>query len=297
MPVNRTTKLLIYAAGTALLVASLLFVGATVMRHWPAIRGLHLVSSGWLAASAGLYALSHFSTGLAWLLALRGLGQPIGVGLGLRIGLVAQIGKYLPGNVAHYLGRGALAKASGITVKSSGLSTGVELISALAAAAAVASLALWADPRPMAFTPEVQSGAIVIATGVVFAGLGFAIWLVRRGHGALLFIGPTACLACSLVLSSLSLAALLAALGHSSSSLAAVIGAVSLAWTLGFLVPGAPAGVGIREAVLIAFLASSVGPAVAAAAAILHRLITAAVDAVAAVGGYAWLSSTTFSKK
>jgi uncharacterized membrane protein YbhN (UPF0104 family) len=56
------------------------------------------------------------------------------------------------------------------------------------------------------------------------------------------------------------------------------------AWLLGFLTPGAPAGLGVRETVLVIGLSGSLGP-MALPAAILHRLLSALADAAMALIG------------
>ena len=63
------------------------------------------------------------------------------------------------------------------------------------------------------------------------------------------------------------------------------------------IVPGAPAGLGVREAALLTMLGPMIGMGPVAALAILHRLITAVVDGAAALAGYAWLASATLPKK
>ena len=50
------------------------------------------------------------------------------------------------------------------------------------------------------------------------------------------------------------------------------------AWTLGFLTPGAPAGLGVREAVLVALLTPSAGEPAALTAALAFRAATLGGD-------------------
>jgi uncharacterized membrane protein YbhN (UPF0104 family) len=222
---------------------------------------------------------------------VRQLGTPISINDGLRIGLVAQIGKYLPGNIAHYGGRGALAMNFGIPLKFSGISTAIELASALSAMMLVATIGLLVDSRPIAWLPETSTSAVTLV-GVVLAGLVLAwVWLARRGTHLGLLVGPTLCLVVSFCLVGLSIYALARALGHADLPVAIAISTFALAWGAGFVVPGAPAGLGIREATLLALLSPLVGAGPAVGIAIIHRLITAVIDAIAALIGYAWLAS------
>ena len=61
-----------------------------------------------------------------------------------------------------------------------------------------------------------------------------------------------------------------------------------LAWMAGYLVPGAPGGLGVREAVLLLGLAPTVGEPSALAAALSYRMVTVVADAVCAGLGHAW---------
>ena len=53
---------------------------------------------------------------------------------------------------------------------------------------------------------------------------------------------------------------------------------VAVSWTLGFLTPGAPSGIGVREAVLVFLLSPLVGSAEAIILSILFRLVTVGGD-------------------
>jgi len=290
-------KPLFFALGAALLLASLAYVGLSISRNWSSIAQVNVQSWSWLLASVGLYAVSHLSTGASWPLAVRQLGERISVRDGLRIGLVAQIGKYLPGNVAHYAGRGVLAKQLGIPLSATGLSTAIELGSALVAAMLVATAGLLIDPRPIAWVHVSLASGAVISFAVLAALAAIGTWLYRRGTKPALLAGPTLCLALSFCLSSLSVYALSHALGYPGLSVAVATGSFALAWGLGFVIPGAPAGLGVREAALLATLGPMIGAGPAVTVALLHRLVTAAVDAVAALIGYAWLAGTSLAKK
>ena len=68
--------------------------------------------------------------------------------------------------------------------------------------------------------------------------------------------------------------ALLAYRLDAASPAAAAVPAFALAWTVGFLAVPFPAGIGIREAVLVAALSSPSGTAPVIVASIVHRLVT-----------------------
>jgi glycosyltransferase 2 family protein len=276
--------------GTLLFAASLLFLAWFGWSNRAALSAAEIVRPAAVFAACALYAVSHLSTGLAWPAALAQLGSPLALRWALPIGLVAQAGKYLPGNVAHYFGRAALARSAGIPLRASGLSVAVELAAVGIAAALVVGAALLFDPALLRSLPS-QAGSTAVLP-VLACGLGLAAvaaWLVRRGGRIQLVAMSAACLAISFALSGLSFFLLFEALGGTGLGPATAIGAFALAWAAGFVLPGAPAGLGIREAVLVALVAPLGGAGPAIAAILLHRLLTALVDGAAAAVGYAWL--------
>ena len=84
----------------------------------------------------------------------------------------------------------------------------------------------------------------------------------------------------TLLLSGLGFAALMSSVG-TERSVAFLVAAFAVAWTVGFLALPFPSGVGIREAVLIA-AASSGAAAPVVSAAVAHRLVTMAAELVLA---------------
>lgn len=59
---------------------------------------------------------------------------------------------------------------------------------------------------------------------------------------------------------------------------ALVVSALNLAWVAGFVVPGAPGGLGVKEAVLVMILSPTFGAELTVSAAIIHRLISVVGD-------------------
>jgi uncharacterized membrane protein YbhN (UPF0104 family) len=63
-------------------------------------------------------------------------------------------------------------------------------------------------------------------------------------------------------------------------------GWLSLAWIVGYVTPGAPAGIGLREAVLVLGLSPALGESEALALALLYRLVTTIADGALAAFGF-----------
>jgi glycosyltransferase 2 family protein len=201
-----------------------------------------------------------------------------------------QIAKYLPGNCFHFVGRQILGPALGHSQAALALASLVEgiLLTAVAASLAlplalhrfggwsimllagvIAGLALvFATPRllparfrPGAGAPAGRGGGYrarrllrALALQVAFfAAAGAVLWL---------------------------LAALLVAPQAAAPGLLTSIGALALAWVAGFVTPGAAAGIGVREAVLMVALDGPLGPEASAVVALAFRLVTTAGDGV-----------------
>jgi len=176
--------------------------------------------------------------------------------------LVTQIGKYLPGNVAQYVGRHLLLRRAGLGHVPLLACAFAETLSLGVAACLFAArfAGRWA---PAFSAPLVASLAIVIFAGTILAAsvvhrrwpwLSSRLpvlepgWLVAALALHLLFfvlMGTTLlCIAMTTVAAQDRLAAL--------PAMAAV---AATSWMAGYVVPGAPAGLGVREAVLIALMA------------------------------------------
>jgi uncharacterized membrane protein YbhN (UPF0104 family) len=69
--------------------------------------------------------------------------------------------------------------------------------------------------------------------------------------------------------------------GHAQGTLLVSIGAYSLSWAVGFLAVFAPAGAGVREAVMVAVLSARTTPATALTVALLCRALAVVADAAA----------------
>jgi uncharacterized membrane protein YbhN (UPF0104 family) len=68
----------------------------------------------------------------------------------------------------------------------------------------------------------------------------------------------------------------------------------AISWLLGFITPGSPGGIGIREALLVTFLAPIYGNAIAIWLSIVLRIITTLGDGIAFLIG---ISLTPFVKR
>lgn len=214
---------------------------------------------------------------------------------------VTQVGKYLPGNVAQHLGRAALAMDRGIGVAAV-VVTGVLEVALLAlASVAVGGGALLLSGQ-IAWLGELGDLAVVGCVLLASVSVIAAVVLVRR-HGAALVarLAPTHASRIrsaklpttpSIAKAWVLYAAVYVAFGIGIAVMARMLlggadqdpwlllAAFSLAWIVGFATPGAPAGVGVREAVMLLLLAPAYTPADAGAIVLALRLATTLGDFV-----------------
>jgi len=91
---------------------------------------------------------------------------------------------------------------------------------------------------------------------------------------------------------SLATLALASGTAITPGAVATSIAVFSAAWIAGFLAPGAPAGLGIREAILLTGLGPTFGAQAAVEIAILFRALSVTADLVALCVGALLLRST-----
>lgn len=252
--------------GFLLVLASLVFVGQRLHQHlaefwhrfsranWPLMLGAVVV-----------FTLSQLLLSSAWYLLLRSQGAR-----GLKISQAhvlcgrAQIAKYLPGNVFQYLARHLAFRRLGISDGSMMLAAAYETLSFVVAAGLLAAfgLPLFAERSSVISPPLAVLASVIGVIGMVV--------LVRYGHPLLKLVGraPPAgsALRVGQALAVIPLYALFLGLsgclalllfrnaGGDESLEIAVIPAYALAWLSGYVVPGASAGLGLREATLLVLL-------------------------------------------
>ena len=282
-------KQLAHWAGWLLVALSLYYVASRLQGEWQTIRHWRPGSRQMtiLAAACGGYAVACVFLGLAWQRILEGLGAPT-----LRWRKVqslyaqSQLGKYLPGNIFHVVGRQMLGNRAGIPHGVLAASTLYEF-SALGAASLVLALPLSLDAG-MPVPRDLPPWTLGIPAGLALLLAWVAQRQIRRRWPRLLnrrvVLGWFQAWGFHLLFFALS-GALLVALGYAFSpralepAIAVRLGAVfALSWLAGFVTPGAPSGVGIREGVIVLTLQPLLPTAPAALIALLLRVVTVTGD-------------------
>jgi hypothetical protein len=301
------TKFLFRIAGFAVVGVSLYFV---VRQLISADLWHHVYSLGWslLAVTllaACVYGGAGFLIAVAWARILESR-EPISLRDQTALYGISQIAKYAPGNIFHFVGRhaggrrlghshGALAWAGmaeslGLVLAAGPMALAGWFVGAMGGFGGVAPVGMGrvADVLLLALVliALIAAGAALwAALGPVFRALSELRIFVHLPVGAREAIG-TAGPGLMLVPAYLLQVGFFAVAGCvlwliagtvSSLPVMAIVSVISIAataWILGYLVPGAAAGVGVREAVLIVGLTGFIGVTDATIVAVAYRVAT-----------------------
>lgn len=208
--------------------------------------------------------------------------------------LKSQFAKYLPGNIFQYAARHALGRQLGINHGS--LASAAVLEAALLISAASFIVILFGATLVQSLFPDAPSIPAISALVVFMIVPAIAYlpriakwqWLPRHriGQVAMFLIGY-------LVFFCVFGCLFLAILAWSTGDLPLVpqvLSSASLAWLVGFLVPGAPAGAGLREAALTLAAGGQKESPEVLSAIVLFRLVTLLGDLLAFLAG-CWIST------
>jgi len=237
--------------------------------------------------------------GTAWHLLLRYYRQNISWFDTQVIYGQAQFGKYIPGNVAHHIGRVLLSRKYGISAQVAIGSMVLEVIWTIAAGVAIALIfslgnsksAIAADQLPFRYYIAL---AILIVTSILpYLLLRFVRQYLPALSDRLSVINRLGLpdIKSLLLVMSLSIMTFLvvgAVLGFQARYLFDIqgveyfllAGIFSWAWIAGFITPGAPAGLGVRDAVLLAALTPLYGTGVAIGLSMTLRIVTTLGDGI-----------------
>lgn len=278
----------------ALSLAAIIYFARIVVRTGLTTSGLTVGQLvGVVVLGAAIYGLGVAFLAMLWssLVVLEPASKNHRSGV-VSIYLISQFGKYLPGNVFQYVGRHMLGRQLGFGHSQLAAAAVMEaLLMAVGSAALVLSLGRHVLHTLIPSIPLIP--AIVGAVPLLI--LPVVTWLPGRFRAlswipayrlsklASLMVGYAAFFA---IFGTLYWALLLWLSPSPAQPIHSVIGASSTAWLVGFLVPGAPAGAGLREAALaLAAGGHHPGPSTLTAI-LLFRLITLGGDLLAFLAGH-----------
>lgn len=233
-----------------------------------------------IALAAVITAASNSLLALAWRSFLLYLGESPDSRWALWAYSTSQVAKYVPGNIFHYTSRQVIGAAAGIRHGALAKSAGLELI--VIAAVAMLFLPL-VVPKLLPSVP-VFVGVIAFLCIAAICPL-MATKMAGRLFGRavlyyLIFLGVAGAVFVSVFV--------MAGATFTAAMIPLVGGAYVLAWLLGLITPGAPAGVGVREAALLYLLVGLAPPAVILLAVVLGRGTTVTGDLLFYAWGQLW---------
>ncbi|MGI6169374.1 MAG: hypothetical protein ACOYI4_06675 [Christensenellales bacterium] len=214
----------------------------------------------------------------------------------------ANMGKYIPGNVMQYVSRNIIGKDYNLDQKQMALSTVIELIVKVAVAALM-TLVLSFDRLFFTVSNAVSDGAlslwlvVAVLVGGCAVVVGMIVYFIRLNRKQKLnfrklfavALYTAGFYAINMIAFILTLLLLNGGLGGYDPFM--LSGYYLIAWFIGFITPGAPSGIGIREYVMLLLFVPMFPQSVILAAMIVNRVISTLGDV------FAYLITFVFHKK
>lgn len=306
---SRRKKAWILPIKTALGLLVLAAVGRHVLKTWDSLslREPPLeIAVGWMAAAILPYILGLSACGAFYARLLRKSPSPIERLPAVRAYLISHLGKYVPGKALVLVMRAALSLPFGARPATAAFATIYETLTMMASGGLLAAILFALPPAPWIGLPGTALRIPLSLVGLA-AGLGFLFMVEVRVFKRLAMVaslpfsnvGPEALphlrlrllgeglawTALGWVLMGLSQILVIRAIvpgGVPPETWPAVIASVALATVVGFAVPIAPGGLGVREWALWTGLGSALDHDHAVIAALALRLVWVVGELLAA---------------
>ncbi len=284
---------------------TLFFLLKTFKERFAEIATVRIDSTGWLMLIISLIVtiLAHIWSGWVWTWILDLFQQSLGLAKGIRVYLITNIAKYLPGNVWHFYGRINAVSQKGGSLSAATFSVLLEplLMAASALLIAILSTSLGFVKTDLNFNIYLGQLLVLIAVlvGIHPRILNPLLERLSRSKKKLAlgqktelttypfspFLGEIG----FVLFRGLGfIFAFMALQSIALSQIPSVISAFSIAWLLGLIIPGAPGGIGVFEATAIALLdESQFPPATVLIVVALYRVVSILAEAISAL--IAWI--------
>ena len=266
-------KTLLQYVGSLLALAGVVFVGSRINAYSSQIDLRSFDAPTWILV-VGLmvvYAAGSVLLGFAWWRLLHAIGCASTALWAVRTYGISQLSKYVPGNVFHLAGRQALAMAIGLPAGKVAKTALTELALISVAGATYGLIVL---PVVVPKVP-VGIGIVLFLCGVLFIGIFTGrvfnryitkAYLYQTGF---LLLSGLVFLVVMLITTEVVI---------SFETAVGVIGAYIVAWLAGLVTPGAPAGIGVRELVLVFLIGSVFSESEIIMSIVMARLVTIGGD-------------------
>lgn len=246
---------------------TLFFVAYAFKNHWQAIATVRLTYESFFILILALIVtlLAHFWSGWVWTWILKEFKQSVNLKWALKIYLVTNLAKYLPGNIGHFYGRIVAVHKAGSTIESASLSVLLEPLLMATAALFIAILSssfglitindlgikifiliailFLIHPRVLNLVLQKLSISKAKQVDLQTIHLKQYLWLPLLGELCFVLLRG-----CGFLLTWQALMKI------NTDQILPLLSSFSFAWLMGLVVPGAPGGIGIFEATAIALL-------------------------------------------
>lgn len=259
--------------GAVLGLLGVIFVGERLYHYSSEIDLGRISQAGWwlLGFFSVIYGAANILLAIAWWNLLSFFELHVRLRWAIRVYGLSQLAKYVPGNIFQFAGRQAMGMAAGHPGRPLAKSALWEIALIAVAGSLFSVLTL----------PLISSTWTELAALLVFLiFIGSISFVIRRYFSSLLtkaFVWQML----FLITSGLVFVGTLQVIAPQPlelNLLPVVCGVYVLAWLAGLVTPGAPAGIGVREAVVLFLLNGIVSPSGLLLAIVLSRLITSFGD-------------------
>ncbi|GIU40439.1 lysylphosphatidylglycerol synthase domain-containing protein [Shewanella sp. MBTL60-112-B2] len=278
--------------GVILVTLCSVFFAAYLLDNWSLLSMSFFSTNNITTLSIALilYLVCFSITSLAWYRLLLSTGQTPQIAQITAIILISQFAKYIPGNFSHHVGRAVLARRNGLSNQSIIITMAYEIVIVIVAAAVIGIAALILNSTlPTHSINNISKFALplfMITMLLILVLVNRKIYnYIKAFFSQLLIPSRQTLFECYLLytLSFLLFGVILSLIawtysGTEKTNFWFLTSSFSIAWILGFITPGAPAGLGIRETVLIALIAPIYGGGLALSLAVTLRMVTSLGD-------------------
>lgn len=288
--------------GYLLLAVCLAYFGSFFLANLSGLQDISIVSDHIfaLAVATAIIAVSNtILPAYSWWLLVHPVQGTLGLLQSIWIYAYTQIGKYLPGNVGHHIGRVFVASQLGIDRKVATWSVVAEalLLLIFATMQAALILLLLSPALDLPIGPWLSPTHLLVLLSLLTVAILGAYFVVNRlnwrpvreliGEWRIPLPSFKTLVGYFLVncVNALIMGCVLAYIGYQLFSINIsqywlMLSAWLFAWVIGFVFPGAPAGLGVREGIIAALLETSLGGTATLGLIVVHRLVTSLVDVI-----------------
>lgn len=267
------TKRWLNRIGSLLSIISLFFVveRLLVYRADISIDGWQWQQFTMLAALIVCYAVTNVPLAYGWHCLLTHLNAPQVWRWSIHTYAITLIAKYLPGNIFQFASRQIMGASVGVSQLKMAKSSMLE-----AALLALASICLTLILLPQFFRSLSERFAILCFFSSLIVTVTFFIYFYEKNIAKAAVAYATQVISSSVIFCCVF--SISGAKFYEVYDIAIVLASFSLAWLIGLLTPGAPAGLGVREAILIFLLKDFAPTSVVLTSTLVGRVVTTLGD-------------------